>query len=83
MTRTKSGALVEGPPPFVDFQMASCTNWHAALWRLIVIAFMVGAFSRYVCARVWIVVEGALIGRSVPVSLCKFAIIQLAVYEFE
>ena len=44
---------------------------------------MAWAFSHNVCARVWFVTKWALIGRSVPTSLCEFAVIQLTVYEFE
>ena len=46
-------------------------------------SLVVGAFTRNVCARVWFVAEGAFIGRSVPVSLSDFAVIQLNIYEFE
>ncbi len=46
-------------------------------------SLMVRAISRNVFARVWFVAYWALIGRSVPVSLCKFAIVKLAVYEFQ
>jgi len=34
-------------------------------------------------ARVLFMIQWALIGRSVPVSLCEFAIIQSVVYKFE
>jgi len=76
-------ALCEAPPTFCGLPNGRVYK----LARRVVAAssesLVVGAFSRYVCTRVWFVAEGALIGRSVPVSLYEFVIIQLAVYEFE
>jgi hypothetical protein len=49
-------------------------------YELVVVMF---ALPRYVCARVWEPAKWTCVSRGVFVSEGEFAIVELAVYEFE